>query len=81
MSEDIYKQLQQFIPEGSNLKVNKFLSGQQTSAFQSKNEEIINDGKELISDLIKQCKESRITKMKNELPAAYEKLNKIYNLS
>lgn len=52
MSEDIYQQLKQFIPEGSNLKVNKFLSGQQTSAFQSKNEEIINDGKELVSDLM-----------------------------
>ena len=37
-----------------------------------------NASEELISDLIKQCKESRITKMKNELPAAYEKLNKIY---
>ena len=55
MSEDIYQQLQQFIPEGSNLKVNKFLSGQQTSAFQNikdKNQEIKDNSKELVSDLM-----------------------------
>ena len=37
-----------------------------------------NASDELISDLIKQCKESRATKMRTEFRAAYEKLDKIY---
>ena len=71
------------IMEMDDNKIEEYIQRRNTYTKQIENlqkhvfEHFENASEELISDLVRKCKEDRLAKMKNEFLGAYEKLNKI----